>query len=252
MHHLQVFATVGGVYRTDANSTNLAVNDFTSQDSVYFTVNTTGQAQIQILSPQNETYNINKMIPVEFTVNRTASIFNMSYTLDDQSNITILRNTTVYGPIPDGLHTLTVYSIFTDILPVSSIVNFTVDTTAPEVSILSVQDQVYNSSQIPLVFTDNESTSLITYIMDGKVFTIYGNTTLTGLQDGNHKLTVYATDNAGNAGASETIDFHVQVPLPPQTAYGILPPLAAVLIGGLSILIYLEKRKQSAAKKEQT
>jgi hypothetical protein len=169
--------------------------------------------------------------------------------LDDQLNVTIHRNTTVYGPIPDGLHTLTVYSIFTDILPVSSTVNFTVDTTAPEASVLSMQDQVYNSSEIPLVFTDNESTSLITYIMDGKVFTIYGNTTLTGLQDGDHKLTVYATDNAGNAGASDTIDFHVRVPLPPEIAYAVLPPMAIVLIGGLSVLIYLERLSNQQRRK---
>ena len=248
MHHLQVFATVGGVY-TAPNSTTLEANDFTSQASVYFTVNTTGQAQISILSPQNETYNLNKDIPVEFTVNTNSSIDSMGFTLDEQSNVTIPRNTTLYGPISDGTHTLKVYSIFTDILPVSSTINFTVDTTAPNVSILSLQNKAYNTSNIPLVFTVNETTSLITYIVDGKVYTINGNTTLTGLQNGDHKIIVYATDEAGNAGASETINFNVQVPIPPQKALAILPPMAIVLIGGLSILIYLEKRKQSAAGK---
>ena len=80
-HHVQVFATVGGVYRTGPNSATLEDNDFTSEASVYFTVNTTGQAQISILSPQNEIYNFNKDIPVEFAVNRTASIVSMGFTL---------------------------------------------------------------------------------------------------------------------------------------------------------------------------
>lgn len=250
MHHLQVFATVGGTYRTSSNDTTLAYNDFTSEASVFFTVNTTGQAQISILSPQNETYNINRMIPLDFTVNRTSSIVNLGYTLDDQSNVTITvpRNTSLYGPLSDGLHTLRVYSVFSDILPVFSTVNFTVDTTAPNVSILSLQNKEYNSSDLPLVFTVNETTSLITYIMDGQVYTIDGNTTLTALQNGNHKLKVYATDGAGNIGASETIVFNVKAPLPPQLAYGVLPPLAIVLIGGLSILIYIEKRKSAANK----
>lgn len=186
---------------------------------------------------------------MEFTVNKTESIVSMGYTLDEQSNVTIPRNTTLYGPISDGMHTLRVYSVFTDILPVSSTVNFTVDTTAPNVSILSLQNKAYNISNIPLVFTVNETTSLITYIVDGKVYTINGNTTLTDLQNGDHKLIVYATDEAGNAGASETINFNVQVPIPSQKALAILPPMAIVLIGGLSILIYLEKRKQSAAEK---
>jgi hypothetical protein len=45
--------------------------------------------------------------------------------------------------------------------------------------------------------------------MDGKVHTIDGNSTLKVLQD--TKFTAYATDEAGNAGVSETIDFNVQV-----------------------------------------
>jgi hypothetical protein len=244
MHHLQIFATVGGVYRTSTNS--LASDDFTSESSVYFTVNTTGQAQISILSPLNQTYNMNKQIPVEFTVNRTSSIVSMGYTLDEQSNVTIPRNTTLYGPISDGFHTLKVYAVFNDVLPAYSTVNFTVDTTAPDVSLLSIQNhEVFNSSEVPLVFTTNETTSLITYILDGKVYTISGNKTLSILQDGNHELTVYATDAAGNARPSETVTFDVRVPIPPQLAYGILPPLVIVLVGGLSILIYRERLKQS-------
>jgi hypothetical protein len=249
-HQLQVYATVGGVYRVSPNSTTLAANDFTSQTSVSFTVNTADQAHISILSPQNETYNSNKEIPVEFTVNSTGTIDSMGFNLDDHSNVTIPRNTTLYGPIPDGVHTLKVYSVFTNIMAASSTVNFTVDTTAPNVSILSIQDKTYNTSKIPLDFTVNETASMITYIMDGKVSTIYGNATLTGLINGNHTITVYATDQAGNAGASELIDFNVQVPIPPQIAFAVLPPMAIVLIGGLTILIYLEKRKQSAAHKQ--
>ena len=247
-HHVQVFATVGGIYRIGSNSATLENNDFTSEVSVYFTVNTTGQAQVSILSPQNEIYNFNKDIPVEFTVNRTESIVSMGFTLDKESNVTIPRNTTLYGPISDGVHTLRIYSVFSDILPVASTINFTVDTTPPNIIILSLQNKVYNSSTIPLVFTVNETTSLITYILDRQVYTINGNTTLTILQDGDHKLTLYATDEAGNADASETIDFNVHVPIPPQVATAILPPIAIVLIGGLSLLIYIEKRKQSSAK----
>jgi hypothetical protein len=81
------------------------------------------------------------------------------------------------------------------------------------------------------------------------VSTIDGNITLTGLQDGDHKLTIYATDEAGNYKASQTIDFKVQVPLSPEVAYPIIPPMAIVLIGGLSLLIYLRRRNQSTTKK---
>jgi len=250
IHYLQISATVSSVYRVGANSTTYTNGDFSSQASVYFTVNTANQAQILIQSPQNQTYNYNKMIPLEFTVNKTESIVSMGFTLDQQANVTIPRNTTLYGPIPDGWHTVKVYSIFSDILPVSSTITFNVDTTAPSVSILSIQDEIYNSSNnLPLIFTVNETSPLITYIIDDKVNTIDGNTTLTGLQNGEHKLTVYATDNAGNAGTSETIDFNLQVPLQPQKALvAILPPMVVVFVACFGFLIYLKKRNKSSAK----
>ena len=251
IHYLEIFATVGGIYKVSANSTTYSTGDFTSQASVYFTVNTANQAQISIQSPQNKTYDFNKMIPLEFTVNKTSSIVSMGFTLDNQSTIIIPKNTTLYGPIPDGSHTLKVYSIFSDILPASSTINFTIDTTAPSVSILSIQNKIYNSSNLPLIFTVNETSSLITYIIDDKVNTIDGNTTLTGLQNGDHKLTVYATDNTGNAGASETIDFNLQVPLQPQKALAaVLPPTVVVFVGCLSFLIYLKKRNKSSDNKQ--
>jgi hypothetical protein len=215
---------------------------------VTFTVNTVGQAQIEILSPLNQTYNYNKHIPLDLSVNRSESIVNMGYTLDEMLNVTIPRNTTLYGPLSDGPHTLRVYSIFSDVLPASSTISFTVDTTAPNVSVLSVEDKTYNASNIPLDFTVNETTSLITYVLDGRVYTVYGNDTLSGLQNGKHTLIVYGTDDVGNAGASETVNFNVSVPIPPQMAYGVLPPMAIVLIGGVSALIYLKKRRQSASK----
>jgi len=251
IHYLEVFATVSGIYKVDANSTTYSTDDFTSQASVYFTVNTANQAQIVIQSPQNKTYDFNKMIPLEFTVNKTSSIVTMGFTLDNQSTVIIPKNTTLYGPIPDGSHTLKVYSIFSDILPVSSTINFTVDTTAPSVSILSIQNEIYNSSILPLIFTVNETSSLITYIIDDKVNTIDGNTTLTGLQNGDHKLIVYATDNAGNAGASETINFNLQVPLQSQKALAaVLPPIVVVSVGCLSFLIYLKKHNKSPVNKQ--
>ena len=172
----------------------------------------------------------------------------MGYTLDETLNVTIPRNTTLYGPLSDGTHTLRVYSIFSDVLPASSTMSFIVDTTAPNVTVLSVEDKTYNSSNIPLDFTVNETTSLITYVLDGKVYTVYGNDTLSGLQNGKHTLIVYGTDEVGNAGSSETINFNVAVPIPPQMAYGVLPPMAIVLIGGVSILIYLKRRRQSESK----
>jgi hypothetical protein len=119
---------------------------------------------------------------------------------------------------------------------------FTVDTTSPTVSVLSVKNETYRTSEIPLNFTVNELVSQINYCLDGQEnVAVLGNTTLTGLSNGEHSLTVYATDEAGNAGASKTITFSVDVPFPTT--------LAAASVSGVSViifclLVYFKKRKR--------
>lgn len=84
------------------------------------------------------------------------------------------------------------------------------DTTPPRISGVSIENKTYISNEIPLEFNIDENISKITYSLDGQAnVTIAGNTTITGLSSGAHNLTIYATDYAGNVGASETIPFSV-------------------------------------------
>jgi hypothetical protein len=122
-----------------------------------------------------------------------------------------------------------------------SVVNFTV-ATPPEVSILSLENETYDSSDVPLNFTVSETVSQISYVLDGgKNRTINGNTTLTDLPNGDHNVTVYATDEAGNVGASETICFSVEVPF--QTTM-VIAPIASAAIIGSGLLVYFKKRRR--------
>ncbi len=90
-----------------------------------------------------------------------------------------------------------------------STVSFTVDL-PPNILILSPETKVYNTSDVPLDLTVNKTVSRITYSLDGgKNVTIAGNATLTGLANGDHYMTVYATDEAGNVGTSQTIHFTI-------------------------------------------
>jgi hypothetical protein len=93
--------------------------------------------------------------------------------------------------------------------------NFEVDTCAPVISNLSIENRTYNTAQIPLIFSINEPTSQLLYVLDRTSnTTILGNATLTKLADGSHSLIVYATDTAGNIGKSDTIFFIVRTPTP--------------------------------------
>ena len=164
--------------------------------------------------------------------------------------------------IPDGNHSLVVYAkergsyySHSDYKPPpnvfynyyylfeidgSSTVFFTVDTTAPRITVLSLEKQTYYTSSVPLNFTVNELTTQIKYSLDGQEnATIAGNKTLTNLPYGDHNIRIFATDEAGNTGASETITFTVAVPF--QTT--LVVASVAVAVVGIGLLVYFKKRK---------
>jgi hypothetical protein len=160
--------------------------------------------------------------------------------------------------IPEGTHSVTVYAnekgqyrdntprgehpgtLYTFTIEGSSTVFFTVDRTSPIVSVLLLENKTYGKS-FPLNFTVNESVSNVKYSLDGlNNVTVAGNATLTGLSNGNHNVTVYATDEAGNTGATETIYFSVEEPFPLVLVIAASVSIATISIG---LLVYFKKRK---------
>jgi hypothetical protein len=123
-------------------------------------------------------------------------------------------------------------------------VNFSVDATFPAVSILSPENKTYNATEIALKFTMSEPASWMGYSLDGQEnITISGNTTLTGLTDEPHNITVYAKDAAGNIGASETVTFTVDTPEPfPTTQVATVVSGASVAVIGVGLFVYFRKR----------
>ena len=124
----------------------------------------------------------------------------------------------------------------------SSSVSFTIDA-SPSVSALSLVNTTYDSSDVPLIFTVNEPVSQMSYSLDGKEnVTVSGNTTVTGLANGDHNITVYAKDETGNTGISETVYFTVKAPFP---AAMVIAPLASVVVVGGVLAFYFRKRNGS-------
>jgi hypothetical protein len=140
-------------------------------------------------------------------------------------------------------HTL---GIFTFDIGSISTVFFTIDRTPPKTSVLSIENKTYSDSDVTLNFTVSESTLNISYSLDGQEnVTVAGNTTLAGLSNGAHDITVYATDFAGHTSASETIFFSVEVP-PFPTALVATASGASVAIAGVGFLLYFKKRRKEA------
>jgi len=85
-----------------------------------------------------------------------------------------------------------------------------IETTPPEISIISPGNMTYATSDVPLVFTINETASWMGYSLDGQAnVTTGGNTTLMGLSEGLHNIIVFANDTFGNMGASAGVYFSV-------------------------------------------
>lgn len=80
--------------------------------------------------------------------------------------------------------------------------------------------------------------------MDGRTnITIDGNTTLTGLTNGSHTLTIYANDTYGSTAAPQTVTFVIAKPepFPTATVTAVSVAVATFVVAGL--LVYFRKRK---------
>jgi N-acetylneuraminic acid mutarotase len=110
---------------------------------------------------------------------------------------------------------------------------------APEIAVLSPENQTYYATDIPLNLIVNEPDCWISYELDGQTVGAFsGNASLTSLSQGAHTLTVYATDAAGNTGTSMTIYFTV-TPLP----LWLIIAVVFVAVVGVGLLVYFRKRK---------
>ena len=77
-----------------------------------------------------------------------------------------------------------------------------VDNNIPAITIYSpVNGATYPAGSVNLNYSVSKPTAWEGYSLDGaENITLYGNTTLTGLREGTHVVTVYANDTAGNTG----------------------------------------------------
>jgi len=125
-----------------------------------------------------------------------------------------------------------------------STVSFIKDLVPPRISVLSPQNTTYTTPDVKLDFTVNEGVSQILYGLDNKGNqTISGNATLTGLLNGEHSMTLYVADLAGNAVSSKTLFFNVNSPEPFPTV-PVATAIASSSIACACLLVYLKKRKR--------
>ena len=232
--------------------------------------------KLTIESPQNTTYNVNT-VTLNFSV-ESLNFFqwrHFSYSLDGKelkriANLTVdsgefipvnpgiyKENITGNGVLPElseGLHNLTVYLIrdastadihYGETVPLAN-ASFIIDTIPPNVTILLLENKTYYSPDIEMNFSVTEAASQVTYGLDGKEnVTISENTTLTGLANGNHNVTFYATDEAGNT-ASQTVYFTVAEPFPTVPVAVASVAVVAIVLVAAGLLLVRKRRREAA------
>jgi hypothetical protein len=110
------------------------------------------------------------------------------------------------------------------------------------VTFLLPQNGNFGTSNVALDFVVDNQTSQFEYSLDGgENVPISGNTTLTGLANGYHNVTVYAVDEFGNTIASETVYFSVDVLFPTTL---IVASAITIVVIGIGSLYYFKKCKR--------
>jgi hypothetical protein len=188
--------------------------------------------------------------------------------------------------LEDGAHNLTIkaycdgwyveiHGLWDRYLPYdvsSDLIDFTIDSTSPVISILSPENASFESTEnildVTLNFTVNEPVSQVIYSLDGRAnVTVAGNTTLTDLpygehnvtltdlSNGSHNITAYVKDTFGNVGASETVYFSVKLPEPqpepePFPTTFVIASVITVAVVGIGLLVYFKKRHAKSGDEE--
>lgn len=205
-------------------------------------------------------YSLDGQATVTFTP--SYQTFEYHYYSNGGKSVTEINGINLYS-LAEGTHSIVVYVKMNEIrgcvppidygstLNASNTKLFTIDTTLPSVAVLTPVNRIYNTSEVPLNFTVSEPCSQITYRLNEQPnVTVDGNGTLT-LVGGEYNLTVFASDIAGNIGASETINFTINQKVEPETKQSEPFPItlisAAVItvsVVGSGLIFYFKKRKR--------
>jgi N-acetylneuraminic acid mutarotase len=150
--------------------------------------------------------------------------------------------------VDDKLYVIGGYTSKSGFFTISSVANevytpFGYGAVPPLVSVVSPGNKMYNTTSVDLVFAVNKPAVWMGYSLDGQDnVTVTGNSTLNGLTNGLHKITVYANDTFGNMCSSETLAFSVAVPAPVPLVLASAGLGIAVLVVGVGLFYYVKKR----------
>jgi len=207
------------LYTTVSNSSVNMTNNI--QLNVNMSISDSTPPNITISRPQNTTYNTKTNLQLNYTATDDASVSACWYSLDSGSNTTLASCTnSTFNVSTDGSHNVKVYANDTYNNINSAIVYFSVDTSAPTVTIISPENKTYNiqnNIQLNYTATDNVAVDKCWYAFNGGTNTSLpgcSNSTISVGTDGSYPLHIYANDTGGNLGLA--IQYFTVDTTPPQ------------------------------------
>ncbi|WP_445474165.1 PGF-pre-PGF domain-containing protein [Methanococcoides methylutens] len=216
------------------SSQNLTVGTI-DENSGLFTGNTAGNTTISVTNgsvTNSTTVNVLNIPAFSITMDEpredynysTGSIFlNVSanlevdtwmYNINATGNHTFSSNETLF--LPDGDHNLTVFANDTMGNMASVMANFSIDTIAPTVIIELPQDTTYATNNVNLNVSADEDVDIWMYNINGTGNHTFDQNMTLDLPDGEHNVTVFASDTIGNVG-SAMINFSIDTTAPTVT-----------------------------------
>lgn len=171
------------------------------------TYNDVSYAGMDIQSPKNTSYSSTS---VDINVTPYENTSTWKYNLDGSGNTTFEPNTSITG-LAEGQHELVLWANDTEGNYGKETVYFSVDTIAPDVSLLKPENTTYNTSSVPLNVTGSADITDWVRQVDGSNTSFAPNTTFEP-GNGQYTLAVYGSDAAGNTGESSEVVFTVDAP----------------------------------------
>jgi len=215
-------------------------------DSVSCMVDTTAPS-VSVMSPNDEAITGSNTMTVSWTASdATSGIDHYEIRIDGGSWIDVGTATSHnFISLSDGSHTVNVKTIDNAGNENTDAVNYTVDTTAPSVSITSPRDgAIFATNSVTVSWAGSDATSGIDHYeirMDDGSWIDVGTTTtheFTGMSYGSHTLEVKIVDSAGNED-SDTI------------SYSSFPWWIFIIVIVLLLIIFVAVKKRKKPEKEE-
>jgi predicted phage tail protein len=135
--------------------------------------------------------------------------------------------------LPQGAHTVAIYAVDpAGNVSTSSHVSFTVDNTAPTLSVTTSPPSVIATRTASVAFSTNDPSAVTWCALDGgPAVSCASAVSYSGLADGSHSISLYSVDPAGNRSATKTVSFTVAAGAPTFTS---TPPASSSILNSIT------------------